>query len=89
MRDNASYKSFLPIEVAMAPEEYKRRRRRAEDGAVTDDPPDAGNRAVNFRDLAPSPGETAPAPPSPKSSPGASQTMPSVTLTCELTRTGG
>jgi transposase len=48
VRANASYKSFVPIEVAMAPEEYKRRLR-AEDRAATDDPPDAGNRAVNFR----------------------------------------
>jgi hypothetical protein len=34
-------------------------------------------------------GSTAPAPPSPKSSPGPAQTMPSVTLNYELTRTGG
>src|SRR4029450_9213972 len=36
------------IEVSMPPGEYKRRLR-AEDRAATDDPPDAGNRAVNFR----------------------------------------
>ena len=48
VRANASYKSFVPIEVAMAPEEYKRRLR-AEDRAEADEPPDAGNRAVNFR----------------------------------------
>jgi hypothetical protein len=34
-------------------------------------------------------GSTAPAPPAPKSSPGASQTLASVTLNYELTRTGG
>jgi transposase len=48
VRANASYKSFLPIEVALDPEEYKRRLRssdRTEDG----EPPDPGNRAVNFR----------------------------------------
>jgi hypothetical protein len=35
------------------------------------------------------PGSPEAAPPSPKSSPGASQTMASVTLNYELTRTGG
>ena len=36
VRANASYKSFLPIEVALAPEEYKRRLRaqEAESGEV-------------------------------------------------------
>jgi transposase len=48
VRANASFKSFLPIAVALDPEEYKRRLRtqdRTDDG----DPPDPGNRAVNFR----------------------------------------
>jgi transposase len=48
VRANASYKSFVPIEVAMDPEEYKKRLR-AEDRDDTDGPQDPGNRAVNFR----------------------------------------
>ena len=48
VRANASYKSFLPIEVALDPEEYKRRLRRS-DRTADGDPPDPGNRAVNFR----------------------------------------
>jgi len=48
VRANASYKSFLPIEVALDPEEYKRRLRR-EDRRDPDGPADPGNRAVNFR----------------------------------------
>jgi len=50
VRANASYKSFVPIEVAMDPEEYKRRLRaqdREEDEGGS--PQDPGNRAVNFR----------------------------------------
>ncbi|MEJ2133602.1 MAG: transposase, partial [Gammaproteobacteria bacterium] len=50
VRANASYKSFVPIEVAMDPEEYKKRLRaqdRQEDG--DDGPQDPGNRAVDFR----------------------------------------
>jgi transposase len=50
VRANASYKSFLPIEVALDPDEYKRRLRRDDrrdpDGVG---PVDPGNRAVNFR----------------------------------------
>jgi transposase len=49
VRANASYKSFVPIEVAMDPEEYKRRLRaqdRDDDGGGPQDP---GNRAVDFR----------------------------------------
>lgn len=50
VRANASYKSFVPIELAMDPAEYKRRLRaedrRDRDG---DGPQDPGNRAVNFR----------------------------------------
>ena len=50
VRANASYKSFVPIEVAMDPEEYKQRlraqdRQDGEDGG----PQDPGNRAVDFR----------------------------------------
>ncbi len=50
VRANASYKSFVPIQVAMDPAEYKRRLRAQDrkegDG---DGPQDPGNRAVNFR----------------------------------------
>ena len=48
VRANASFKSFLPIEVALDPEEYKRRLRR-QDRMDNSDPQDPGNRAVNFR----------------------------------------
>src|SRR6266446_1042633 len=48
VRANASFKSFVPIEVALDPAEYKRRLR-AQDQAAEDGPPDAGNRAVDFR----------------------------------------
>jgi len=48
VRANASYKSFVPIEVALAPEEYKRRLR-VQDRSDPEGPPDPGNRAVNFR----------------------------------------
>jgi transposase len=50
VRANASYKSFLPIEVAMDPAEYKRRLRAQDrEGSDPGGPPDPGNRAVNFR----------------------------------------
>jgi transposase len=48
VRANASFKSFVPIEVAMDPEEYKRRLR-AQDRDDPEGPQDPGNRAVNFR----------------------------------------
>jgi len=48
VRANASYKSFVPIEVALAPEEYKRRLR-AQDRSDPEGPADPGNRAVSFR----------------------------------------
>jgi hypothetical protein len=48
VRANASFKSFVPIEVALDPAEYKRRLR-AQDKAAEDGPPDAGNRPVDFR----------------------------------------
>jgi transposase len=48
VRANASFKSFVPIEVALDPAEYKRRLR-AQDPAGKDGPPDRGNRAVDFR----------------------------------------
>jgi transposase len=48
VRANASFKSFVPIEVALDPAEYKRRLR-AQDQAAEDGPPDAGNRPVDFR----------------------------------------
>jgi len=49
VRANASYKSFTPIELAMDPEEYKRRLREEESRKDSDPPQDPGNRAVNFR----------------------------------------
>jgi hypothetical protein len=48
VRANASYKSFVTLEVALDPEEYQRRLR-AEDRRDPDGPQDPGNRAVNFR----------------------------------------
>lgn len=48
VRADASYKSFVPIELAMDPAEYKRRLR-AEDRKDRDGPQDPGNRAVDFR----------------------------------------
>ena len=48
VRANESFKSFVPLEVALDPAEYKRRLR-AQDRTVEDGPPDAGNRAVDFR----------------------------------------
>jgi transposase len=48
VRANASFKSFVPIEVALDPAEYKRRLR-AQDKAAEAGPPDRGNRAVDFR----------------------------------------
>lgn len=50
VRANASYKSFVPIELAMEPEEYKRRLRAEDEKARREgDLPDPGNRAVDFR----------------------------------------
>src|SRR5262249_3210268 len=48
VRANASFKSLVPIEVALAPEEYKRRLR-SDDGDEPSGPGDPGNRAGNFR----------------------------------------
>ena len=48
VRANASYKSFVPIELAMDPEEYKKRLRE-QDQNEANGPQDPGNRAVNFR----------------------------------------
>jgi transposase len=48
VRANASYKSFVPIEVAMDPEQYKKRLR-AQDRDDDEGPQDPGNRAVNSR----------------------------------------
>jgi transposase len=48
VRANASYKSFVPLEVALDPEEYKRRLR-AQDQTEDGDRQDPGNRAVDFR----------------------------------------
>ena len=51
VRANASYKSFVPIELAMDPDEYKRRLRAEDEQAKKrgEEPPDPGNRAVDFR----------------------------------------
>jgi transposase len=49
VRANASFKSFLPIEVALDPDEYKRRLRAQDAGAADEGPPDPGNPTVNFR----------------------------------------
>ncbi len=48
VRADASFKSFVPIEVAMDPEEYKKRLRSNDEGS-SDGPQDPGNPAVNFR----------------------------------------
>jgi len=48
VRANASSKSLVPLEVALDPEEYKRRLR-AEDREAADGPQDPGNRTVDFR----------------------------------------
>ncbi len=48
VRANASFKSFVPIEVAMDPEEYKKRLR-SEDEQQEDGPQDPGNPRVDFR----------------------------------------
>jgi len=48
VRANASFKSFVPLEVALDPAAYKRRLR-TQDREAADGPPDPGNRAVHFR----------------------------------------
>jgi transposase len=48
VRANASFKSFVPIEVAMDPEEYKRRLRSSDD-REEEGPQDPGNPRVDFR----------------------------------------
>lgn len=48
VRANASFKSFVPIELTMEPEDYKKRLR-SQDRDDPEEPPDPGNRAVNFR----------------------------------------
>lgn len=47
VRANASFKSFVPIELAMDPDEYKRKLRSQDNDDEA--PQDPGNRAVNFR----------------------------------------
>jgi hypothetical protein len=49
VRANASYKSFVPIEVAMDPAEYKKRLRAQDREQDEEGPQDPGNRAVDFR----------------------------------------
>ncbi len=49
VRANASYKSFVPIEVAMDPEEYKRRLREEDEATPPEDRQDPGNRSMDFR----------------------------------------
>ncbi len=48
VRANASFKSFVPIEVAMDPEEYKKRLRSSDD-EDHQGPQDPGNPTVDFR----------------------------------------
>jgi transposase len=48
VRANASFKSFVPIEVSQDLEQYKKRLR-SQDKDDPDEPEDPGNRAVNFR----------------------------------------
>jgi transposase len=48
VRANASFKSFVPLEVALDPEEYKRRLR-AHDASDDSEPQDPGNRTVHFQ----------------------------------------
>lgn len=48
VRANASFKSFVPIELSMDPDEYKEKLR-SEDKADKGGPQDPGNRAVDFR----------------------------------------
>ena len=47
VRADASFKSFVPIELAMDPEEYRKKLRSQDKN--DDEPEDPGNRAVNFR----------------------------------------
>jgi transposase len=49
VRANASFKSFVPIEVAMDPEEYKKRLRSTDEEDDQGPPQDPGNPAVDFR----------------------------------------
>lgn len=49
VRANASYKSFVPIELTMDPEEYRRKLGSEDTSSSDDEPEDPGNRAVNFR----------------------------------------
>jgi len=51
VRANASYKSFVPIELIMDPQTYKRRLRSSDTGEGTDGPAgqDPGNPRVDFR----------------------------------------
>jgi len=49
VRANASFKSFVPIEVAMDPEEYKKRLRSADEDDQQGLPQDPGNPTVDFR----------------------------------------
>ena len=48
VRANASDESFVPIELAMGPEELEKRLR-AEDEKAPEGPQDPGNRSVNLR----------------------------------------
>ena len=49
VRANGSYKSFVPIELTMEPEAYRRKLRSQDKSGSDDEPEDPGNRAVNFR----------------------------------------
>jgi transposase len=46
---NASHKNFMPMEVFLQPEEYKKRIRSLDTNTVPDQDPDSGNPTVTFR----------------------------------------
>ncbi len=49
VRANASFKSFVPIELTMDPEEFRKKLASEDTNDSGDEPEDPGNRAVNFR----------------------------------------
>ncbi len=49
VRANASFKSFVPIELTMDPEEFRKKLASEDTNGSDDEPEDPGNRAVNFR----------------------------------------
>lgn len=49
VRANASFKSFVPLELVLDPEEYKKKMRSEDRATSADEPQDPGNPSVNFR----------------------------------------